>query len=278
MVRQSLSIVLFLVGACDLTWAMEVPLPRAKPVLVASSPSVVPVPEVLPLHDAEAWPSDCALRLAEIARFAHQPTINGPGQCGASDVVRLEGILMPNRALVTVTPAATLRCPIAEAVAQWVRNDLGPAMAELESPLSAITTHGSYDCRGRNNAAGAKISEHGRGNALDLGPIRLANGAMMDLTKRSTPQSFRQRVRDAACQRFNTVLGPGSDSYHAEHIHVDLAERAHRYRMCQWDVGDAVAEVPIPLPKPAGVVAGKLSKRPAKMAMPARRLARSAKR
>jgi hypothetical protein len=120
MVRQSLSIVLFLVGACDLTWAMEVPLPRAKSVLVASSPSVVPVPEVLPLHDAEAWPSDCALRLAEIARFAHQPTINGPGQCGASDVVRLEGILMPNRALVTVTPAATLRCPIAEAVAQWV--------------------------------------------------------------------------------------------------------------------------------------------------------------
>jgi hypothetical protein len=99
---------------------------------------------------------------------------------------------------------------------------------------------------------------------------------MMDL--RSTPQSFRQRVRDAACRRFNTVLGPGSDPYHAEHIHVDLAERAHRYRMCQWDVGGAVGEVPIPLPKPAGVVAGKLSKRPAKMAMPARRLARSVKR
>jgi len=64
----------------------------------------------------------------------------------------------------------------------------------------------------------------------------------MDMTKRSTPQSFRQRVRDAACERFNTVLGPGSDPYHAEHIHVDLAERAHRYRMRQWDVGDAVAE------------------------------------
>ena len=105
--RQSLSIVLFLVGACDLTWAMEVPLPRAKPVLVASSPSVVPVPEVLPLHDAEAWPSDCALRLAEIARLS----LNGPGRCGASDVVRLEGIIMPNSAVVSVMPAATLRCP-----------------------------------------------------------------------------------------------------------------------------------------------------------------------
>jgi hypothetical protein len=276
---RKLSLILFLSAACDLAWGMEVPLPRAKPLPVANSSSVAPVPEVLPLHDSEGWPSDCALRLAEIARFAHQPTVNGPGRCGASDVVRLEGIMMPNSALVTVTPAATLRCPMAEAVAQWVRNDLGPAMAELESPLASLTTHGSYECRGRNNATGAKISEHGRGNALDLGPIRLANGAMMDLTKRSTPQSFRQRVRDAACQRFSTVLGPGSDPYHAKHIHVDLAERSHGYRMCQWDVGDAqpVAEVPIPLPKPTAVTfaEGKLSKRPAKMAMPARRLPRS---
>jgi hypothetical protein len=119
----------------------------------------------------------------------------------------------------------------------------------------------------------------GRGNALDLGPIRLANGAVMDLTKRSTPQPFRQRLRDAACHRFNTVLGPGSDAYHADHIHVDLAERAHSYRMCQWDVREpeAVIEVPIALPKPGGITLAerKLSTRPAKMAMPARRLPRS---
>ena len=251
-VMKSLSIVLFLLAACDLALAKEVPLPRAKPLPVANSPSRAPLPEVLPLHDAEAWPSDCALRLAEIARFANQPTLNGPGQCGASDVVRLEGIMTPNSALVTVMPAATLRCPMAEAVAQWVRNDLGPAMAELESPLASLTTHGSYECRGRNNAASAKISEHGRGNALDLGPVRLANGSVADLSKKSTPRLFRQRVRDAACRRFTTVLGPGSDPYHAEHIHVDLAERAHGYRMCQWDVREAqpVAEVPIPLSKP----------------------------
>jgi hypothetical protein len=213
-VMKSLSIVLFLLAACDLALAKEVPLPRAKPpsLRAAHPPSAAPVAEVLPLYDAEAWPSDCALRLAEIARFAHQSSLNGPGKCGASDVVRLEEIIMPNSALVSVMPAATLRCPFAEAVAQWVRNDLGPAMAELESPPVAVTNNGSYDCRGRNNDAGAKISEHGRGNALDLGAIRLANGAVMDLTKKSTPQSFRQRLRDAACHRFNTVLGPGSDA------------------------------------------------------------------
>jgi hypothetical protein len=79
---KSLFIVLFLLAACGLALAKEVPLPRAKPLSATRPPSLAPVPEVLPLHDAEAWPSDCALRLGEIARFAHQPSLNGPGQCG----------------------------------------------------------------------------------------------------------------------------------------------------------------------------------------------------
>ena len=90
---KSLSIVLCLLAACDLALAKEVPLPRAKPLSAAHPPSLVQAPEVPPPQDAEAWPSDCALRLAEIGRFAHQPSLNGPGQCGASDVVRLEGII-----------------------------------------------------------------------------------------------------------------------------------------------------------------------------------------
>jgi len=65
---KSLSVVLFLLAACDLSWAKEVPLPRAKPLTVANSPSLPPVPEVLPLHDAEGWPSDCAFGdIADIA-------------------------------------------------------------------------------------------------------------------------------------------------------------------------------------------------------------------
>jgi hypothetical protein len=234
---------------------------------------------VLPLHDVEAWPSDCALRLAEIAQFAPQPTLNGPGQCGAADLVRLDGIIMTNGAPVTVImPAGTLRCSMAEAIARWVRTDLGAALAELGSVSVAITNGGSYNCRGRNNDASAKISEHGRGNAFDLGPVKLADGAVIDLSNRFTPQSFRQRLRDATCNRFSTVLGPGSDPYHANHIHLDLAERARGYKMCQWEVGtpDVVAEVPIPKPSP--LAEPKLPKRPAKMARPARRGPRSADR
>jgi len=78
------------------------------------------------------------------------------------------------------------------------------------------------------------------------------------------------------CYRFNVLRRI------MYNIHVDLAERAHGYRMCQWDVREpeAGAEVPIPLPKPVGAALAerKFSKRPAKMAMPARRLPRSVNR
>ena len=252
---QCLTVCIFLLATYGLASAQAVPLPRAKPLSsgMGDPPRLAPMTPVLPLHDVEAWPSDCALRLAEIARFAPQPTLNGPGQCGAADLVRLDGIIMTNGAPVTVImPAGTLRCSMAEAIARWVRTDLGPALAERGSVPVAITNGGSYNCRGRNNDASAKISEHGRGNAFDLGPVKLADGAVIDLSDRFTPQSFRQRLRDAACNRFSTVLGPGSDPYHANHIHLDLAERARGYRICQWDVEEpkAVADVPTPLPKP----------------------------
>jgi hypothetical protein len=42
------------------------------------------------------------------------------------------------------------------------------------------------------------------------------------------------------------VLGPGSDGYHEEHIHLDQAERRNGFRICQWDVREPP---PPPLPK-----------------------------
>ena len=237
---------LLLVAACDTAFANEVPLPRPKqapshtaspsPPSAAYPVLTTPVPDVLPLHDSALWPSNCALQLSEIARFTHQPTLNGPGQCGASSIVRLEKIVMPNGALVVVAPLATLRCSMALAVAQWVRSDLGPAAAELGSSLAAVTNHGAYECRSRNRQAGAKISQHAHGNALDLGMIKLVDGTDFHLAQKTIPQSFRQRIRDATCKRFKTVLGPGSDASHIDHMHVDLAERTRGYAMCQWDV------------------------------------------
>jgi len=56
------------------------------------------------------------------------------------------------------------------------------------------------------------------------------------------------------------VLGPGADAQHESHIHLDLIERTHGYRMCQWDVREpakteVAAQVPLPLPRPSVPVA-----------------------
>src|SRR5262249_23324450 len=129
------------------------------------------------------------------------------------------------------------------------------------APQVAIKNGDSYECRRRNNDSSAKISEHARGNALDLGQIRFANGTLVELDNRFAFQSIRQRLRDTACHRFTTVLGPGADPFHANHIHIDLAERARGYRICQWEVGTpgSGAEVPMPRPNPVALKEGKLT-------------------
>jgi hypothetical protein len=197
-----------------------------------------------------AVPGDlvCGERLAKIAHYAPVLSRIGPGECGAVDLVRLDQIVMPDQSQVALNPAPTLRCGMAEELARFVHDDLGPAAAELGSPLASITDLDSYSCRTRDNIKGAKVSEHGKGNAIDINIVRLRNGGVFNLTDRLVSKAFRNRLRVAACARFMTVLGPGSDSYHAEHIHLDLAERSHSNRICQWDVLEPVAAGSVPLP------------------------------
>ena len=47
----------------------------------------------------------------------------------------------------------------------------------------------------------------------------------------------------SVCARFTTVLGPGSDGYHEDHIHLDLMERRNNYRICQWNVWDPMPKI-----------------------------------
>jgi hypothetical protein len=251
-----------------------VPIPKPRPATFEeragrSSPPAWPVPsstlalapapelQALPAPETIVGPTACEMRLEEIASFKPLPMLMGPGACGASDVVRLESVLMPDRTRVALHPPATLRCPMAETLARWVREDVGPAAREFGSPLAALSAYDSYECRGRNRVAGAKISEHGKANAIDVKGIRLGSGRTVEWTDVAVTKDYRDRMRTAACARFNTVLGPGSDGYHEHHIHLDLAERSRGYKMCQWDVREPgpvaaipPAEVPLPLPRP----------------------------
>ena len=195
----------------------------------------------------------CYERLGKIAQFTPIPIRVEPSQCARFDMVRLDRIVMPDQKFVAVTPAPQLQCAMAEAVAEWVREDVSGAAVELGAPLASITGYDSSECRPRNNIAGGKLSEHGKGNALDVGSVKLRNGATFSLTDPLVSRPFRERMRGLACARFTTVLGPGSDGYHNDHIHLDLAERSHGYRICQWNVLDpaaVAANVPLPRPRP----------------------------
>ena len=95
-----------------------------------------------------------------------------------------------------------------------------------------------FDCRPRNGIKGARISEHGHANALDVRSFKLANGRVIELNSASVPKSMREKFRNSACARFSTVLGNGADAYHDTHVHIDMIERSNHYKICQWDVLD----------------------------------------
>jgi hypothetical protein len=194
-------------------------------------------------------PSACRLALTEAIAIAPSiPDIKGAGGCGGEDLVRLEAVVLPGERRVAVKPAAVLRCAMASAIADWIRNDMAPLAAGLGSTISDLDNFDSFECRGRNRVVGARLSEHGRANALDVRAFKLANGRSISLTDRMVPRELRESVLHSVCARFSTVLGPGSDWYHEDHIHLDLSERRNNYRICQWNVWEPLPQIAPLLP------------------------------
>lgn len=184
-------------------------------------------------------PSACRLALTDAIAIAPSiPDIRGAGGCGGEDLVRLEAVVLPDKRRVSVKPAAILRCTMASAIADWIRSDVAPLAQRLGSTISELDNFDSFECRGRNRVVGAKLSEHGRANALDVRGFKFADGSFVSLTDRTVPRQLRETVLHSVCARFSTVLGPNSDWYHEDHIHLDLMERRGNYRICQWDVLD----------------------------------------
>jgi hypothetical protein len=210
--------------ACPLAIAKGVPLPRPRP-------PQAPALEKPDISEVSS-PSACRLRLTEEFAIAPSlPPVTGPDECQATDMVRLKAVVLPNRTRVTITPPAILRCPMAEAVVGWVRESVAPQALDLGSSLRDVENLTSFYCRGRNGVAGAQISEHGKANALDVHSLRLANGKVLALTDPHVSKNLRDSLRTSACARFTTVLGPGSDGFHEDHLHIDLLQRRTQQRI-----------------------------------------------
>jgi hypothetical protein len=247
---------------CSVAAAGDIPLPRPKPPIGAEPRSFAEAAGPnFNSADVTADATGCDQRLAAVAAFKPMPRLIGPGACGGSDMVELDTVLLADNSRIAMIPAPILRCAMAESLATWLREDAAPLAGKLGAPLRSVGSYDDFECRSQNRVAGAKLSEHGKGNAVDLRDFKLANGRVVQLTDMTVAAELRSAMRDSACQRFTTVLGPGSDGYHNGHIHLDLAERSNGYRICQWDIlapppaAEIAGNVPLPVPRPAIAVA-----------------------
>lgn len=157
--------------------------------------------------------------------------IQDGGQCGIAYPVKVTAV-----GNVEMKPAATLTCAMAASFATWTRSELVPA-ARLRyfSGVKAIHQGSSYSCR-RIRGEGV-LSEHGKGNALDVMSIELNSGKEIDVRKPGL-FAFRERsllntVRADGCSYFTTVLGPGYNYDHRNHFHFDIKNRRNGYRACR---------------------------------------------
>jgi hypothetical protein len=139
---------------------------------------------------------------------------------------------------VAVKPVATLACPIVSVLDRWFADSVQPAaMRWFGQRVVEIKQISAYSCRGMNGNPHAHISEHAFGNALDIAAFTLADGRRISVKDgwKGMPeeQGFLRDVQATACQNFTTVLAPGSNVYHYDHIHVDLMRRASRRQICE---------------------------------------------
>jgi hypothetical protein len=138
----------------------------------------------------------------------------------------------------TLTPTATLACPLVSTLDRFISEHVQPAAVRwFGHPVVEIKQISAYSCRGMNGDPRASISEHAFGNALDIAAFTFADGHRITVKDgwHGAPeeQGFLHDVQGAACEMFATVLAPGSNEYHYDHIHVDLMRRASGRVICQ---------------------------------------------
>jgi hypothetical protein len=213
--------------------AGEVPLPPERPPgldgPLISPPSAQTAPHSAASEDTDA----CLARLDKLGVRAEGAPAVESGACGAPHPLRLIGL--PDG--LEVSPPSLVTCAVAEALAKWT---LEAVSAEAERHFSEapqkILIGTSYECRGQNRQAGAKLSEHAFANAVDVMGFSFRKRPSFAVTARAgeSPEAlFQAAVRARACAYFTTVLGPGSDAAHADHLHLDMRERRPGVRICQ---------------------------------------------
>jgi hypothetical protein len=186
--------------------------------------------------ESESDHSECVKELQSLGvTFKEIPRIDDGNGCGMDKPIVVSQAL-PG---IKLKPEATFRCPVALALARWMKESVIPAASVAANDQGGITTinqASAYICRLRNGAAAGKISEHARGNAIDIASFGFAKGEDIAVQPRREDSTltgaFQRAVSASACLYFNTVLDPESDAAHEHHFHLDVLQRKGGYRYC----------------------------------------------
>ncbi|MCP3670845.1 MAG: extensin family protein [Gammaproteobacteria bacterium] len=168
------------------------------------------------------------------AIFTIQEKIDGPGRCGSPrplNLTRLKGGVLVDGDVV-------VRCEMALALAHWTSNVVIPsAQLHLQAKPAKLNISTSYKCRRRNNNPKARLSEHAFANGIDFMGISFKQNGPMKIQAHngssSAMRAFQAAIRGGACAYFTTVIGPTTNAAHADHLHLDLAQRRSGYRICE---------------------------------------------
>jgi hypothetical protein len=243
--RQALAITVMLWGS-TVAAQPDPPLPPPRPrdaAVPAQTPP--PQPEKPPTEAAapsETNPGVCltALKAAGFdIETAEQPSSSND-RCRIEAPVRLKAVPVPSRqgSTVRLTDQPILACRFAGQLGHWIGDLVAPLVVGLKNTeLKAVQTGPGFECRNRNGATTGKLSVHAEGLAIDVSSFKLANGTTLRVEPEAgaAPDPAFAALRTAACGWFTTVLGPGSDEAHDDHLHVDIERHgsSDRYRICQ---------------------------------------------
>ncbi|WP_235962492.1 extensin-like domain-containing protein [Jannaschia marina] len=147
--------------------------------------------------------------------------VRGAGGCGIPDAVRVTAV-----SGVALSRPTRMNCATAVALDNWVRQGVVPTVGRTGGGVVALQVAAGYSCRTRNNQSGARLSEHAKGNAIDISAITLANGEQLSVLNdwgRGSKGRLLRTLWQRACGPFGTVLGPESDRFHRDHFHFDVA-------------------------------------------------------
>jgi hypothetical protein len=227
-------------GAAASAGAMadDAPLPPPRPRELAAPAKPTEPSLASPAPNGSAGPA-CLARLVAAgvrAEAATAPPASTEG-CGVESPVRLSSIAVEGE-VVSLPDRPLVACEFAAVLADYVRLIVAPlGEAMLRAKVAAVETGPGYDCRTQDRVVGAKISAHAKGLAVDFMAITLADKRRILVERQTSAEetSYLRAIRTAACGWFTTVLGPGSDAFHASNMHLDIELHGSNtsYRICQ---------------------------------------------